>query len=393
MFNYSSTSICRTLVMLGMSYAIANTMAFASGQNDFNPSIGLILNGTFGQLSEDPENYGIAGFPLAGESNPGTRGFSIGESELGISANIDPDWYGALTYAMGSDESSVENAYIQTTTLGHGMTLRAGRFFSGIGYLNEQHAHAWDFADTALAYRALLGTQLADDGIQLRWLAPTDLYTEIGVELLRGDTFPAGGSADKGIGTQTLFLHLGDDLGDSHSWRAGLSWLSAKAENRETGDPTDPDLFTGTSDMLIADFIWKWAPHGNATQQSFKFQAEYLQSNNEGDYTPAGASLTNYSATPSGWYAQAVYQFMPRWRVGVRHGQLQADNPGSAFAGSVLDDDGHNASRNSVMIDFSGSEFSRLRLQYNRDHSQREADNQLLLQYIVSLGAHGAHRF
>jgi hypothetical protein len=388
----------RVLVVCVLPFTLtmaANAHAAGAGQasNAFNPSIGLILNGTYGQFSKDPADYAISGFPLGGESDPGTRGFAIGESELGISANIDPDWYGVFTYAIASDEASVENAYVQTTSLGHGLTVRGGRFFSGIGYLNEQHAHTWDFADTALAYRALLGTQYGDDGIQVRWLAPTDLFTEVGVEYFRGDAFPAGGSANNGRGASSGFVHIGGDLGDSNSWRTGLSYLSAKALDRATGDPANPDLFTGTSKVIIADFVWKWAPHGNSYSKNFKFQAEYLRSNNDGEFTPAGGSVTPYSATPSGWYTQAVYQFMPRWRVGVRHDQLKPDNPGAAFTGTVLDNAGHTPKRNSVMVDFSNSEFSRLRLQYNRDESQPETNNEWFLQYTMSLGAHGAHIF
>jgi hypothetical protein len=386
---FMSACLPGALLTIGLS---AQAYGAGAGQpsNAFNPSIGLILNGTYGQFSRDPDEYAVSGFPLGGESDPGTRGFSIGESELSISSNIDPDWYGALTFAMAGDEASVENAFIQTTTLGNGVTLKAGRFFSGIGYLNEQHAHTWDFVDTALPYRALLGTQYGDDGIQVRWLAPTELFTEVGAEWLRGDAFPAGGSANNGRGTWTGFVHVGGDVGYSHSWRAGLSYLSAKADERLTGDA---DLFTGTSKVMIADFVWKWAPNGNPYSQNFKFQAEYLQSKNEGDFTPTGGSATPYSATPHGWYAQAVYQFMPRWRVGVRHDQLNADDPGAAFAGTVLDSEGHHPKRNSVMVDYSNSEFSRLRLQYTRDQSQAVADNQWFVQYIMSLGAHGAHIF
>lgn len=382
---------------LPFSLTIAgNALASGAGQasNAFNPSIGLILNGTYGQFSQDPSDYAISGFPLGGESDPGTRGFSIGESELDLSANIDPDWFGMFTYSMASDDTAgVENAYVQTTNLGHGLTVRGGRFFSGIGYLNEQHAHTWDFADTALAYRALLGTQYGDDGIQMRWLAPTDLFTEIGVEYFNGSAFPAGGSANNGHGAGSAFIHIGGDIGDSHSWRTGLSYLSTRAVDRETGDSNNPDLFTGTSKVIIADFVWKWAPHGNPYSKNFKFQAEYLQSNNDGDFTPAGGSATPYTAKPSGWYAQMVYQFMPRWRVGVRHDQLKPDYPGAAFAGTVLDNAGHTPRRNSVMIDYSNSEFSRLRLQYNKDESQPKTNNEWLLQYTMSLGAHGAHIF
>lgn len=45
------------------------------------------------------------------------------------------------------------------------------------------------------------------------------------------------------------------------------------------------------------------------------------------------------------------------------------------------------------MLDYSRSEFSRIRLQYNRDESASKADDQWFVQYIVSMGAHGAHRF
>jgi hypothetical protein len=46
------------------------------------------------------------------------------------------------------------------------------------------------------------------------------------------------------------------------------------------------------------------------------------------------------------------------------------------------------------MIDFSPSEFSRLRAQYAWDDARdAETDRQLLLQYIHAIGAHGAHKF
>lgn len=386
------------IVVASVLGALTPTAGWAAGAGSpssaFNPAIGLILSGTYADLSNDPNAYAIPGFALAEDSGPGERGFSIGESELAIYANVDPDWYGMFTLSMHPDNTtSVENAYVQTTGIGHGLTLRAGRFFSGIGYLNEQHAHKWDFVDTALPYRALLGTQYGDDGVQVRWLAPTDLFTEVGVEWLRGDAFPGGGAANNGRGAWSTFVHIGGDVGISNSWRAGVSYLHADAQDRQTVSAAGTDSFTGTSKLFIADFIWKWAPNGNPYTHNFKLQGEYLQRRDEGVFTPAGAAAANYSAKPSGWYLQGVYQFMPRWRVGLRHDQLKADDPGAAFAGTVLDPQGHTPKRDSAMIDFANSEFSRLRLQYNRDRSGLRTDNQWYVQYIMSLGAHGAHIF
>lgn len=367
----------------------ATPVAAASSRaaNAFNPAVSAILTGTYGQFSRDPANYAIPGFALGEETGPGERGFSLGESELSISANVDDKFYGSLTAALAPEGGvGIEEAYVQTTALPQGFSLKAGRFFSGIGYLNAQHAHIWDFVDAPLAYRAMLGNQYGDDGVQLRWLAPTDLFMEFGAELMRGDHFPAGGAADNGRGSVTAFAHVGGDIGDSHSWRFGLSQLRADASERESGDT--PDIFEGTSHVNIADFVWKWAPHGNAKTTNVKFQTEYMQRSEDGQFNGL-----DYNADQNGWYSQVIYQFMPRWRMGVRYDLLDADDPGPAFAGTVLDTLGYTPQRTSLMLDFSNSEFSRLRLQYNRDESQPVRDDQVFLQYIMSIGAHGAHQY
>ena len=55
---------------------------------------------------------------------------------------------------------------------------------------------------------------------------------------------------------------------------------------------------------------------------------------------------------------------------------------------------GYNPTRQSAMLDWSPSEFSRLRLQFARDKSMLGVtDDQWTLQYIMSLGSHGAHSF
>jgi hypothetical protein len=46
------------------------------------------------------------------------------------------------------------------------------------------------------------------------------------------------------------------------------------------------------------------------------------------------------------------------------------------------------------MLDFNASEFSRVRLQIAQDRARAgSADQQLFLQYQMSLGAHGAHSY
>lgn len=364
--------------------------------NAFNPAISLILDGRLTSFGRDPDTYALPGFALAEETGPGDEGLSLAESELTLSANIDDKFYGFFTAALTPEnEVEIEEAYIETLALGRGFTIKAGRFFSHIGYLNPLHAHARDFADQPLPYRAFFGNQYGDDGAQLRWVAPTAMYLELGAELFRGEAFPAGGAANDGMGTRAFFARAGGDVGVSHAWRAGLSFLHAEAEERETGENGAPDIFSGDSDVLGVDLVWKWAPNGNARERNLKLQAEYFVRDEDGEFDP-GASGTPlaYSGKQRGWYTQMVYQFMPRWRAGWRYDRLKADTVDPALAGSVLDAVDHEPRRTSVMVDFANSEFARLRLQYNRDESRSDArDNQWYLQYVMSLGAHGAHAF
>jgi hypothetical protein len=373
--------------------------------NAFNPAISLILSGTYANLSQDPANYRITNFPVPAdvEVGPGFRGFSLGESELGIYANVDPYFYGGLNLALAPDNTaSVEEAFIQTSALSNGFTLKAGRYFSGIGYLNEQHAHVWDFVDAPLAYQAFLGGQLGDDGVQLRWLAPLDTFLELGSELGRGRSYPGSNRDSNDAGMASLFVHLGGDLGVSHSWRTGLSVLTTAPRDQQvsTIDVAGNDVtntFSGDTQLWIADFVWKYAPNGNATKTNFKLQGEYLWRRQDGEliYDVGGvASPGSYTATQAGWYLQAVYQFHPYWRVGVRTERLDSGNVAYGANSAQLANTGYDPTRNSIMLDYNLSEFSRIRVQYARDRAHEGlTDDEVFVQYQMSLGAHGAHSF
>ena len=103
--------------------------AAVAGPNAFNPAMSLILSGLYTRTSQDPARYAIGGFRQApgAELGPGTRGFSLAESELGFAASIDPWWQGAANIALHAvDSVSVEEAYVQTTALGHGLGVGVG---------------------------------------------------------------------------------------------------------------------------------------------------------------------------------------------------------------------------------------------------------------------------
>ena len=395
---------------------VAAAQAGAGASNSFNPNLALILGGTMSRLSQDPKQYRLQGFvPPGGDAGPGQRGFDLGESELTLSANIDPQFAGQLTFSVTGDNTvSVEEAFVQTRALSNGLNLKAGRFLSSIGYLNSQHAHAWDFVDAPLAYQAFLGGQYKPDGIQAKWLAPLDQFLELGVEVGSGKNFPGNDRNKNGIGATSVFAHLGDDIGNASSWRAGLSYLRTGADDRSYDDALAPGqvvstAFTGKSATWIADAIYKWSPNGNPTATNFKLQGEYFRRSEDGSLSvvgPGSGSGTapasgSYASIQSGWYLQGVYQFMPLWRSGLRYDRLSSGSQDIGLVGSgtlpaasfpLLE--AWTPSRTTLMVDYSPSEFSRLRLQLGRDKSRPGVvANQIFLQYIMSLGTHAAHSF
>jgi hypothetical protein len=366
--------------------------------NSFNPSVGVILNGRASSFTRGTSD--IAGFGVGEEGERGKEGLAVDESELNFSANVDNKFYGSLTAALvredGSDKVELEEAYVQTLPgigLPDGARIKAGRAFWTFGYLNEHHSHSDDFADRPLPNRVYLNQNFNDDGVELSYVLPTEFYAEIGGGVFRGDDFPAGGSSS-GLGAWSAYGRIGGDVGDNQSWRLGAYALYSDVNSRTTNE--DMLTFVGKSNLYAADLRYTWAPTGNPRQQELIAQAEVFYRNEDGTYddAAAGTGPIPFDEHSFGWYAQAVYKFAPAWRVGARYSQLIAPSTPAGLAGSVVDAQGHDPYNLSAMGDWTNSEFGRIRLQYNREKLDRgSADNQFLLQYIMSIGAHGAHAF
>ncbi len=417
----------RAEVLARESAAPASTTRPAP-DNAFNPSIGIVLNGVIAEHSAD--DSGIPGFRLGHEGERAGQGLSLGHSEIAMSSNIDDKFFGNLTLGLGGNpgeptELELEEAYIQTLPgagLPEGSRIKAGRALWTFGYLNELHAHGDDFADRPLPYRVFLDNTYNDDGVEISVVPPTELYSEFGAGLFRGDDTPFAGS-DNGLEAWSAYARLGGDIGRNSAWRIGGYVLSGEARNRGDGhgheeegeehaeeehdddeeegeehhdEPGHADyfsegMFSGDTQLYALDFRSTWAPTGNARDRELILQGEYFWRKEQGTYELAAeeegeAGESEYfDTTTRGWYAQAIYKFLPRWRIGARYSRLQP--PGAMEIG-------HDPTAVAAMVDWTNSEFGRLRLQYNRETlAGDEHDNQIMLQYIMSLGAHPAHTF
>ena len=374
----------------------------AVGASAFNPAISLILGGSYTSTSRDPGDWNIAGFPPSGgEVGPGERSFNLGESELTFAASIDPYFSGQLTAAItGDDEIEVEEAFVRTTALPDGFTAKLGRFFSGFGYLNEVHAHAWDFVDQPLVYQALFGGQFAAE----RRAGEVARAHRSVPRVRRG-----GGQRRQlpGDAPGAQRLERRDAVRACRRRRRRLHELArravrgstAKAEDREGGiaDASGEPLFDAfTGDARHLGRRWR-AQVGAVTAAPAQGAGRIPASRRERRHRRcrrASLLADDYRNTQSGWYLQSVYQFAPRWRVGARYDSLDSGTPHYTLApDGLLSARVPIACR--VMLDWNPSEFSRLRAQYDWDNARDdgERDRILRLQYIYGIGAHGAHKY
>ena len=193
-----------------------------------NPQIGVVLDGYY----QD------------GQRNNSEReeGFGLGHTEVNMSANIDDKFHGSLTAVLEShgDETELmlEEAFIETLALPYGLNVRAGRFLSDFGYLNNQHMHTDSFVERPIAYRTFLGSHYYDDGVRANIVLPTDLYVKFGVEALSGSKMSSVEDGSE-VGVYTTTLKLGDDFSESSSWQFGLSYL--RNENGKVTEFEDHD--------------------------------------------------------------------------------------------------------------------------------------------------------
>lgn len=347
-------------------------------------AIGLILDG---QYKHQPTALAA-----------GDEGFSLGHTELNVNGAIDDRFQGNLTAVIedhdGETEVALEEAWIETTSLPFHSQLRAGRFLSQIGYLNSRHLHEDDYPERPVIYRALLGGHYFDDGIRLEVLMPTPFYWRIGAEAFKGTAFAGESNAsDRAIGTYSLGTKVGGDLGTEHSWQAGTAWLKNRlAGNVTAGHDHDEDehdhhghthgiLYSGAN-LYISDLAWKWAPDGNPRRKQLILTGEHLYADDLNRY----ATGRHYH---EGWYLSAVYRIDGRWTGGLRYGEADLEEAhGDHFHTQFVKE-------SNLMVGWTPSHFASLRLMYTRQQVQGfdDTDDSITLQYVMSLGAHGSHRF
>jgi hypothetical protein len=364
-----------------------------------NPKISLDGLFTAGTSSvPDLENIETGGH------DPNQRGFTVQNVEVTLSAAVDPYFTGNanIIYQIdrrGDTTVELEETYLTTTSLPWNLQVKAGQFFTQFGRLNPTHPHAWDFADQPLVNGRLLGGDgLRGPGVQLSYLLPVPIYTEalVAVQNGSGETaFSFRNAPGEVVFGRTMIdrpiTHLTDllivprlvgsvDLTETQTVVLGVS--GAFGPNASGAD-------TRTA-IYGVDFFYKWKPLRAESGWPFvAWQTELMTRRYEAGADEA-VPLPEEILRDRGGYTQLLWGFKRRWITGLRLEYVVG--VGGSPAPDPLRDRRFRVSPN---VSFYPSEFSKLRLQYNRDdiQSRNEIVHAVFLQWEFLIGEHGAHKF
>jgi hypothetical protein len=309
--------------------------------------------------------------PREGAQGPaGKPTFLFQELELGLRGVIDPYFRADVFISFTPEGASVEEAYLSTLALPGGLQVKAGKFFSPFGRLNQLHPHTWDFVDAPLARGRLLATEtLGGPGVDMLWLTPLPWFAELQLAVQSTDPYDSGEGRLTGTAKLQQFFSLSEPV------TLGLG-LSVARRGEGAGAWRDLGNF---------DFFLKFRPvDGRA---SLALQGELYVRRFRG-HAPAAigadALFQGDGRDGTGGYAQLTWRQDTWLGYGLRYDRAPA--AGDSAPGTEQ--------RWGVVGNWYPSEFSRLALQVSRDQRPGGAvgwESILHLEFVM--GAHGAHPF
>lgn len=341
--------------------APAPPQTVTSGAKLFNPNIGMIGNfiAAVGRSAGSPY---IAPTPS----------LSLQESEASFQEVIDPYARADFFLAFGEEGVEVEEGYVTFLNLPGDLLLKAGKMRATFGRLNAFHNHTLPWVDRPLVMYNLLGgntndpdTGIKDAGVSVSRIVPAgSAFVEATGEVFRGTSGTLFRAEQRSDVSVVGHLRSYVDLNDSTNLEVGGSY--ARGSN-EFGSQFITQLYG-------ADITLRWRPLSRAIYESLALRTELIWSRRDEPVQIQRAF---------GFYVSGDYQFARRWTAGLRYDWSErANNPDAVDRGG------------SAVLTFRPSEFNQLRMQYRRTQfAGSSASDELLVQLLFTLGAHGAHPF
>lgn len=334
------------------------------------PQGNLPVYGNVSALSKvfNPDIAVIGDFVGAAGRNPieTSPAFELHEGEVAYQAVVDPYARADFFFTFGPGSVDIEEGYLTFTSLPGGLLTKVGKMRGAFGKVDQMHNHVLPWVDRPLVIRSLAGGEdgVDDAGISVSRLIPNRwLFLEATGQVLRGSSalFNAWSRGDL---TYLAHLRAYQDITESTNVDFGGSFTYGH-------NNVGPDQKTR---LYGLDATFRYRPLRRAIYRQFIGRTELVWSNRD--------ELVG-TAKSFGFYASGDYQFARRWFSGVRYDW--SDRPDNPF----LTDKG-----TALLLTYWPSEFSQIRGEWRRTrYAEGRVANELLFQFLFSIGAHGAHPF
>ena len=314
------------------------------------------------------------------------------ESEVGFQEVIDPYARADFFISFGERGVNLEEGFLTFTGLPASLQLKVGKMRAAFGKVNTLHNHVLPWADRPLVNQNLIGGEdgINDAGLSLSRIlpAPKGIFFEGLAQVYRGDSDNVF-RADKRTDVSAIgHLRLYHDFTESTNLDAGVSYARGHSP---FGD--------GTNQLYGGDFTLRWKPLRRAIYRSFVARSELVWARTTVTL-PSLPFPRAATSKPFGYFVSGDYQFGRRWFFGGRFDRSQRGaclptNPDNTPCDlpipstKLMQDTG-----GSLALTYRPSEFSQIRGQLRRTrYGEGLTANELIFQFIFSMGAHGAHPF
>jgi hypothetical protein len=343
----------------------------SGGAGAGGPSGTLPVYGNTSALSKifNPDIAVIGNFQGAVGTNTvaPTPALQLNEAELSLQAVVDPYARADFFVSLGPDgHATVEEGFLTLTSLPGGLLAKVGQMKAAFGKVNQLHPHSMPWADRPLVFTNLVGGDegVAASGVSVSKLIPNPWFFFEATGEVYGTDSGVFAAPARGDLSYVGRVRGYQDLGDASNVDLGAS--VAYGRNDAGHD--------ATTRLFGVDATFRYRPLRRATYRRLLARTELVWSRR-----------SELAGLPQsfGAYLSGEYQFAQRWFAGARLDYAdRATDPMRRDKGG------------SLVLTFWPSEFSQVRGQYRRTrYAEGMTANEVLFQFLFSIGAHGAHVF
>ena len=340
------------------------------------PDISLIINsGGYFTDNSDDENRGK---------------FKIDEAELGIQSYLYPsirtDFIAAFEQEYEEDsitsETDIEEAYLTFLELPWSLQGTIGRRLIPIGRTNPVHPHHWAFTASPLVLETLFGEHsLNDDGLELSYLIPFDLYLKVSAGIWNGKK----PGHDHEHGEEIIETDDADESGDSESTgnlhqdfgEETITWNGKIYTGRLYMDlELSKDFHVEPGYTILKDEGSEHTLHEADLMLSMSIPSSYQRIDWLTEYYFWEDKLLD--TKPSGLFSNIVYTLDKNWQAGVQYDWTE-----------YADNDEKDESVYGAFVTYFMTHTSYIRGHFQtREDGNSEKENILYLQLCWGMGPH-----